>query len=315
MSITEEVRRYATRHYGNLVTVDKPRFDDKTKTWIAELKCDYPRVVHDDRSPSERSLNFISLRRLGEIRLGEDFHPIETTTTRETCVKNLGSFLQMWQERAERIIVEVSSNQLARTNQAQSILAKVDMLISRLQSKGLIQEEDITAFPPAQEAKIRLYLRFLEGLDLARKTDEGYTYGNLFAVLRNQSVVLRDQCSGNVGAFKTAILSHIIKERYTTLRETFGISQLEPFVHIESCYYRPALEAEKLQYWTSDSILRHYSKNYGRKPSLRTGYVLDELVAVDALKYEDKYYFGNDQLFTQMLDLKSQMPEVSSCRA
>jgi hypothetical protein len=248
------------------------------------------------------------LRRLGEIRLGEDFHPIETTTTRETCIKNLGSFLQMWQERAERIIVEVSSNQLAGTNQAQSILAKVGMLISRLQSKGLIQEEDIAAFPPTQEAKIRLYLRFLEGLDLARKTEEGYTYGNLFAALRNDS-------SGNVGAFKTAILSHIIKKRYTTLRETFGISQLEPFVHIDSCYYRPALEAEKLQYWTSDSILRHYSEIYGRKPSLRTGYILDELVAVDALKYEDKYYFGNDQLFTQMLDLKSQMPEVSPCRA
>lgn len=307
MSVTEEVRKYVVRHYGNLISADKPRFDAESKTWLAELKCDYPRAVHDDRSPNERILNFISLRRLGEIKLGEDFRPKEDTTSREACIQNLSSFLEMWQKRAERIIIRVSSDRLACTNEAQWILAKVGMLVSSLWQRGIIFEQDIASFSPNQESKIRRYLQFLEGLDLTQKTEEGYTYGNLFAALRDKFQNIHD--------FKTAILSHIIRERYSTLRETFGISQLEPFVHVDSCYYKPALEAERLPYWTISSIIKRYTETYGRKPPLRIMYVLEELVAVDALKHEDKYYFGNAELFSQMLDLKSQMSEISPCRA
>jgi len=306
MSVVEEIRKYSIRHYGNLISVGEPEFDARTKTWLTELKADYPRIIHDDRSPNERILRFLSLRRLGIIRLGENLQPVEATS-REICIRNLSSFLDMWQERAERIIVRVSSDHFARINEAQWVLAKVGMIVSNLLQKGLILEEEIASHHPREEDKIRRYLKLLEGLDLVRQIDEGYTYGNLFTELRRQT--------SDAQEFRTVILSHVIRERYSTLKESFGISQLETFVHVDSCYYRPALEAEKLLYWTSDSLIGHYTRIYGRKSPLRITYILGELVDVKALEREDKYYFGNEELFSQMLDLKSEMAELAPPRA
>jgi len=306
MSVVEETRKYAIRHYGNLISVGEPEFDARTKTWLTELKSDYPRIIHDDRSPNEKILRFLSLRRLGIVKLGENLQPIEATS-RKVCIQNLSSFLDMWQERAEKIIVRASSDHFARINEAQGVLAKVGMIVSNLLQKEMIWEEEIESHRPKEEGKIRRYLKLLEGLDLVRQIDEGYTYGNLFTELRRQT--------DNVQEFKIAILSHVIRERYSTLKETFGISQLETFVHVDSCYYRPALEAERLLYWNSDSIIEHYTKLYGRKSPLRITYILGELVDVKALEREGKYYFGNEELFSQMLDLKSEMAELAPPRA
>lgn len=306
MSVVEEIRRYTVRHYGNLISVSEPEFDARTKTWLAELKSDYPRIIHDDRSPNERILKFLSLGRLGIIKLGENLQPIEATS-REKCIQNISAFLDMWKERVERIIVRVSSDHFAQINEAQWVLAKIGMIISNLLQREMISEEEIASHHPKEEGKIRRYLNLLENLDFVRHINGGYTYGNLFAELRRQI--------SNVQKFKIAVLSHVIRERYSTLKETFGISQLETFVHVDSCYYRPTLEAERLLYMTNDSIIGRYAKVYGRKSPLRVIHILGELVDVKALEHEDKYYFGNEELFSQMLDLKSQMAELAPPRA
>lgn len=306
MSVAKEIRKYTFQHYGNLISVSEPEFDDKTKTWLAELRSDYPRIIRDDRSPDNRILNFLSLERLGMIQIGENLKVV-TATSREVCIQNLASFLNMWRERAERIIVKVSADHFARIDEAQWVLAKVGMIISNLLQKETIFDDEIAFYPQREEDKIRRYLKLLESLELVRRTDQGYTYGNLFAELRRQT--------GGIQEFKIAVLSYIIRESYSTLREVFGISQLETFVHVDSCYYRPALEAERLFYWTSDSIIHRYTRTYGRKSPLRLAYILGKLVEVKALEREDKYYFGNQHLFSQMLDLKNSMTEMGPPRA
>jgi len=306
MSIIEEARKYLVRHYGNLISVAEPEFDARTKTWLAELKSDYPRIIHDDRRPNERILKFLSLRGLGIIKFGDDLKFIEATS-REICVQNLSSFLGMWQERAERIIVKASSDHLAQINETQTVLSKISMIISNLLQKEIISEKEIAFNPPSIQGKIRRYLKLLEGLDLVRQIEGGYTYGNLFTELGRQTK--------NFQEFKIAILSYVIRERYSALKETIGISQLETIVHVDSCYYRPALEAENLLYWTSDSIINRYAKLYGRLSPLRITHILGELVNVKALECEDRYYFGNEKLFSRMLDLKNEMGELSYRRA
>lgn len=307
MSVVEEVRRYTRQHYGNLISVCEPEFNARTKMWVAELKSDYPRIIPDDRAPRKKLLKFLSLRQLGKIKLGENLQPVEATS-RDTCLQNLSSFLEMWQERAERIIVRASSDHFAQINEAQWVLAKVGMIISNLLQKNSISNREIDFHLPKEKLKLRRYLMLLEGLDLVKKEPEGYSYGNLFTELL-------DKAEGNIQDFKTAVLSHIIRERYYALKESFGISQLETFVHVDSCYYRPALEAEKLLYWTRDSIINHYMKIYGRKSPLRIAYILGELVDVKALEHEDKFYFGNQTLFSQMLRMKSEMGQIATPRA
>jgi hypothetical protein len=88
-------------------------------------------------------------------------------------------------------------------------------------------------------------------------------------------------------------------------------------VHVDSSYYRPALEAECLVYWTLNSFEHHYVESYGRKSRtlFKIPYILEELVNVDALKHEDKYYFGNNSLFKEMQKQKDEMADLSSPRA
>lgn len=306
MSIAKEVNRYILQKYGNLVYTGQPSFDDKTRTWIVNLQSDYPRLIQDDRSPNERIVKFLSMKNLGTIRFSEELKPLDATS-RDDCIRNLNTFLKMWQERAERIIVTASSDQLARIGETQWVLAPVRMIVSNLLQKETIYDDEIERESPIKEQKLENYLKLLESLDLVRRVDNGYTHGNLFTTLL-------EKLKNNIMDFKTAILSCIIRERYSMLREVFDISQLETFVHVDSCYYKPALEAEKILHLKRDTIINYYVVLYGRKSPIRLTYILDELVGANALKYSDKYYYGNQELFDKMLNMKNELPELGTSR-
>ena len=216
----------------------------------------------------------------------------------------------MWQERAERIIVKASSDNLAKINEARWVLGKIGTIISRLKLNNVILDSELNALPTKEAGKLRRYLQLLEGLDIVNHKDHGYSYGNMFTELSVKA-------KNDFEKLSTAILSYIIKERYSALRETFGISQLETFVHVDSCYYRPALEAERLIYWNANSFTEHVTMFYGNKPKVhfRLPYILEELVNVKALEHEDQFYFGNKELFKEMQTLKDEMTELASPRA
>lgn len=289
------VQSYVRHHYGNLISVGEPEFDKSEKQWVAELLSDYPRIIHDDRHPNDRTLKFLSLRRLGFVRVGANLATSSiTATSRDDCVDNLTSYLRMWQARADRIIIRASSDNLARTNSAQVFLGKIGTIVSRLRSKDMIFDSEIDAFPPKEAARMRRYLELLEGLEIVSHKDKGYSYGNMYTQL----------CSGvkDSTELSTVILSHIIKERYSALKEAFGISQLEPVAHVDSLYYRPAIQADELMYWKFDSFERSCKMFYPNRSKIcfRLPFILDELVNVQALKFEDNLYFGNDALWKEI---------------
>ncbi len=296
------VRSYALQHYGNLISVSDPTFDPEQKAWIAELQSDYPRVIRDDRRPDERTLKFLTLRKLGTIKVGENLEPNSIdATSRDTCVDNLSYFLNLWKDRAEKIIVKASSDNLANTNAAKTFLGKIETIIARLEWSDVIYDSEIDLLPSKEGERVRKYLQLLAGLDIVMHQKDGYSYGNMFTEL---SCNIHDSSK-----LSTAILSYIIKNRYAALKEAFNISQLETVVHVDSLYYRPALEANELIYWKRESFERSCARMYGYKSKIffRLPYVLKELVEVKALKYEDSYYFGNDRLFNEMKDAKDQM--------
>jgi hypothetical protein len=305
MSVAKEIHRYILQNYGNLISTSQPLFDDKTRTWIAQLQTDYPRLIPDDRSPSEKIVKFLSMKNLGTIRFSEDLKPRDATP-REDCIKQLNTFLKIWQERAERIIVTASSDQLARIGETQWILAPFRMIVSYLLQKEVMYDNEVERERPIKERKLGQYLKLLESLDLVRRIDNGYTHGNLFTALLEKSTNTMD--------FKTAIMSCLIRERYSMLRDIFAISQLETFVHVDSCYYKPALEAEKIVHLKRDTIINYYFAFYGKKSPVRLAYILDELVGANALKSSDKYYYGNEELFDRMLNMKNELQELGTLR-
>jgi hypothetical protein len=301
-SIKSIVRTYALHHYGNLISVDDPKFDPEQKAWIAELKSDYPRIIHDDRCPDERTLRFLTLRKLGTIKVGESLEPNSIdATSRDACVNNLSYFLNLWQDRVEKIIVKASSDNLANTNAAKTFLGKIETIIARLEWNDMILDSEIDFLTGKERERVRKYLQLLEGLDIVVHNDNGYSYGNMFTELSHSI--------HNSSELSTAILSFIIKNRYAALKEAFNISQLETVVHVDSLYYRPALEANEIIYWKKESFERSCALIYGYKSKIyfRMPYVLKELVQVQALKFEDNCYFGNERLFNKMIEAKDQI--------
>ena len=89
MEPSKQIDQYVTRHYGNLISAAGPTFDEKSKTWVAELKSDYPRIITDDKSPQERILKFLPVRQIGEVRLSPGGQ-VEGTP-RDECVTRLGT--------------------------------------------------------------------------------------------------------------------------------------------------------------------------------------------------------------------------------
>jgi hypothetical protein len=110
-------------------------------------------------------------------------------------------------------------------------------------------------------------------------------------------------------------MAYILENSYPTLKEIFHIQQFEPLVHLDSCYYRPALEAEDVLYQTSDSLFKRFVLDYSYRPNTELRHVLLELQKSEALCYKERYYFANEVIFKEMLELKSQAPLIGLPRA
>ena len=170
--------------------------------------------------------------------------------------------------------------------------------ISKLDKTGhdfLLEREEIDQ--QRRPWKIRQYLELLAELNIVRKVDNDYTYGNLY-------VTLLEQYGKDPRELQSILLSHVIKSKYSTLRQVFGITQLEPFVHLANSYYWPSLDAEKLMHTTRSHLYQRFQDYYNKVSSWDFNSKLSELTENGALQYENGYIIGDKDQFDTMLEMK-----------
>lgn len=308
MSIVEQVKKEARRHvlwhFGNLVSVEEPIRDKKEELWKVELKTDYPRIIKND-SPEERFVKTLRIRNLGTLYLNDKLAVVKSLSTpRARTVEYLKTRLRTWEERAENIIVEASALQLANTGTAQVFLHPIKTILANfLEEKGAI----ITVDGLDRLRKTERYLqwiRLLEELDLVRKEDEGYSHGNIFTELRRQS--------NDDQTFLTAVIAYVIRERYSVLKEVFNLRQLETLVHLDGCYYRPAMEARRILRQKAESLYSRYIANYRYRSRIELPAILLELCRSQAICREGKYYLANTELFDRMIQMTEGAISIST---
>lgn len=307
VQVNKAIREFVIRNYGNLIRSCDAVLDSGTKAWVAELKSDYPAMIRDDAKPDERILKFLSLRRLGEVRLTESLKVAEATT-REECVQKIDALLKGWRERAEDIIVSASATQLAEIGMVKDVLNPIVMILSNLlrEGKEVITDDEISDEP--REPRMRQYFQFLSQISLIEPVNGGYRYRPLFAKLGEQV--------GDNEKFKNVVLAYIIKDHYSTIKEFFKIWRFEPFVHMDTCYYAPALQAGKMIGRRENSLLTQYELWYGSGSRMRLQSILDELVRVDILDRREGVYYGEESLWENMISVRNQLPvEISPLRA
>jgi hypothetical protein len=304
------VKSFVSHHYGNLLSSAPPIFDEKTRIWIAEIKSDYPIVLQDDREPERKIVRFMSVHRIGRIIFDENLKFREKeSTTREECTKVVESLLTMWRDRAEKIVVQASADYLIRISEFRHFFTPIEEVVDYLLEHDAIYDEELMQHRSiGKQTKTSKYLNLLEGLDLIRRIDDGYENADLW-------LFLREKCEENgefdEDKFKRAILSEVIRKRYSALREVFEISRLQPTIHINNCIYKPSLEAEHLIYLTENSIVKNYKELYGRINPLTVTHILRNLRTVHAIDRRENYWSGTDELLSTMVSIKNEMPELA----
>lgn len=307
MSQTQVAQRYAFSHYGHLILVDDPIFDERQNIYTSNLRSDYPLVIQDDRIPDKRIIRILKIDSLGTVSFNQNSEIIkERTTSREDCIKNLRLFFELWKERAEEIVVAVTSDNLVRISRLRHFFDPIDSVLIYLWDKNMIHDEEIkTARLVQRRKKMRLYLELLEGLQIVRRVEDGYVAGNLFVSTRQEEP--------NEEKFRDAVLSLIIRERYPTLRDVFHLTILEPTIHIDNCIYLPELESGEIIYRVSHSIARDYKYYYRKRINpLDLKLTLRRLENAEAINREGNHYSGNDVLLRKMIDKKRQLPTLST---
>lgn len=307
LELMRKAQRYAFSHYGHLILVDEPVFDKSRKIYVSNLRSDYPLVIQDDKIPDKKVIRVLKIGSLGTISFNQDQKIIsEKTTSRADCIGNLTLFFELWKERAEEIVVSVSSDNLVRISRFRHFFDPIDSVLIYLWNHHKIYDEDIeTARLKERRKKMRLYLELLEGLEIVRRIEDGYVEGNTFLSVRQEEP--------NEEAFRDAILSHIIQERYPTLRDVFQLTILEPTIHIDNCIYLPELELEAPIYRLEDSIADDYMDYYQRRINpLDLSLTLKRLENAEAISREGKHYFGNEYLLEDMLEMKRQLPPLNA---
>lgn len=299
-------QRYAFSHYGELVLVDDPIYDEEEKAYTSNLRSDYPLIIQDDRTPTKRFIRVLKIDSIGSISFDLDCKVIKgRTSSREDCIKNLLIFFDFWKKRAEDIVISVSADNLVHISRFRHFFDPIDAILIGLWDDHKIFDAEIElARVTTRRKKIRLYLELLEGLEVIRRVEDGYVEGNLFLAYRQQEK--------NETIFRDKMLSYIIRQRYTTLRDIFKLTILEPTIHVDSCVYLPEMESELQIHRTKESILNGYEYFYKRRINpLDLKLVLTRLETAEAISRDGRHYFGNEHLLKKMIEIKKQLPPLS----
>lgn len=247
----KQIRQFVHLHYGNLVTFDQPRLSgDK---WNVDLKVDYPTIIDDDKT-EERIIRLLTFKRVGHLQFDNRLRPVETTS-REDCSKRLDLYLEKWKERTERIVVEATARNLARVGRIREALHPMYVIIHRIATKGKITLDEIEAMR-RPERKLA-YVSLLDHDGIIRPTDDGYTYGNTYV-----SLLKKIDNPQDVDKVMETVVAYEMEQNYSVIREVFRVNRLDPFVHMDACYYRPSLEAERLLHFRQETLISRYNSTY-----------------------------------------------------
>src|SRR5487761_725354 len=271
-----EIRRYVDRNYGDAISTEEPLYYESQKFWVAGLKSDYPRMIHDDYN-KESFVKFLTLKDLGEVRLSED--NIITATLREQLIERLQSRLLQWRERAQEIVLSSSAEELAKLGALKDSIAPIVVVVRYLAGKG---RHEITKRQLEGEQRSMLrWMDFLKQIKLLEPTENGFTYSSLFATLEKQT-------AGNgVEEFVNHVVAYIMKN-----------------------YYSTSIQAGRMLYSKETSLLALYHKWYSRSYSdLRFSSILQELKNQRVLTERDGYWYGSDEISSRLQPLIQSIPQ------
>jgi hypothetical protein len=298
---------YASMNYGHVISTDAPIYDEKKGLYVSNLHSDYPLIIKNEKPPETKTIHIMEINSLGRITSDKNGKIIrDFTTSRDECIKNILSFFELWKRRAEEIVVYATSDKLVKGLRWYHFLDPIDEIVSQLWESECINEFEIDyCRSKGRRRKTRLYLGLLEGLEIVSKRGDSYFEGNL-------TVAARKEAKGDKGYFRDLLVSTVLKERYSTLRDVFHLRILEPVIRVDNCIYLPEIETEGQIYRSFESINRDFKNYYHHsinKEVLKRN--LEQLVDFKIIEQKGPYYFGNKTLRDVMIEKKKEIGSIN----
>ena len=286
---------HAYENYGHFVTVNEVYKSDKT--YIVDLKVEYPLYVVDDKNSKIYHNRIVDIYDIGHLVYTNKGELINFPE-RKDCDLVVKDRLNFWREKLEKIIISTTSQQIAQISRYSNVWNPINFIVSSIIDNTRVSEED---FRKSQPSKIVRYLNLLENLEVIQYNDDEYEF--------YPEINIKYKQLSSEDELKKWILSLIIEKRYKTIRDVFHIRQLMPTIRTENVYYIPALHADELLYKTLNSLTQYYVEWYDSSVSyLDVQYWLKDLVSVGIMNLEDGYYFGDDRMFNEMMKRKDEVP-------
>jgi predicted transcriptional regulator len=295
------IRQYVRHHYGNLVTFDQPRLSGDS--WSVNLKVDYPTIIDDDKT-EERIIRLLTFKGIGHLQFDSKLRPLDATS-REDCAKHLDLHLEKWKERTERIVVEATAQNLARVGRIREALHPMYVIVHRIATKGKITRDEIEEMR-RPERKLA-YVNLLSQDGIIRPTDDGYTYGNTYV-----SLLKKIDTPTDVDKVMETVVAFEMEQNYSVIREIFRVNRLDPFVHMDACYYRPSLEAGKLLHFRQETLISIYNSIYNPFSPAELELVIHELERTGIFHTTpDGFKVGSQDALDLMQQKKAEFEELA----
>jgi len=303
MDAASVISRFAYREYGQNIFVDPPQFDEKSNLYYSNIRSKIPVFIYDDRHAADYKVRVLKVDSLGSIYLNDKLKLVaQLTTYRDKCYENLENLLKIWRQRIENIVVTSSSDQFAKIPAFTNHFGKIELIIENLIESGEIKNTDLEKGISDRD-KILRYLDLLEGLQLVRKVENGYLMGN-------NLINLQTRCETPEELW-TAVLSHVIKERYLSLKKVFGINILEKAISIDNVIYSPEIELKEAVYRRKSTIAEGFRYHYHKKINpLHLIRGLKRLERAGAIRRDGSNYFGQETLREEMIRRRESEPPL-----
>ncbi|MFA5869027.1 MAG: hypothetical protein WC941_04935 [Candidatus Bathyarchaeia archaeon] len=305
MTVEAKISQFSGYNYGQFTQIDPPEFDPARKMYRANVRAKYPVYIFDERDPGSYKVRILNMQSLGQIVLNDKEELIpHLTTSREQYNENLVNLLKLWRQQTENIVVTCSSDEFIKIEEFRNHLSQIELLLDQIIETSKITKVELTkGFSEASRRRLARYVSLLEGLDILRLKDTGdYEAGNTFIGLE-KTVKNED--------LRLLALSYIIKNRYTTLRDVFGLNIFEKTIGIDNVIYLPELELKTSLFQSRKSITSNYRKHYGKNinPLILTQ-ILRRLEQSGAIDRDGDRYHGVDHLREEMIKQKEALPAL-----
>lgn len=311
VEVEKIAHKYRMQNYGNLV-MSSPPIKEKNK-WIFNLKSAYPKIIIDDSDPPIRDLYFVNLNNIGKLVYNSKGQLIESTS-RDILVDRIDSYLNIWENRVEKIIIKASSNNLAFSPTIQYLFNPLRRIISTILFMGNISDIELKHFPRADRASE--WAKMLESLELIERVEYGYKYGNMWTMLLDRANKIKENETDEfhqlmkyklLSFTKDIILSHLIlshtlEENYTFIKDVMNMKGINRVLNVNNLYYKPCIEADKLLSYRPKTILYNYNKFYSKVQFPLISSAIWELVSIGLFEFKNGMLTGNQQRFEKMME-------------